>query len=133
MTDIDRAGLGKRLRAIMAHLEIETVREFAATLGAERNAVSNWINAATSGNPPPVPAMLKLIERERDLTLDWIYTGNPARLPTGLFIRLSALMDGAKIPESNPDLAENPELPAQPPRPGRGSPLKRQQPARPAT
>ena len=106
MADIDLAGLGKRIRAIMAHLGMETVRELADAIGAERGAVSNWINAATSGNPPPVSAMMKLIDKERDLTLDWIYTGNPDRLPTGLSIRLTALVDQVKVPESAPEPRE---------------------------
>lgn len=110
MAEIDRVGLGRRLRAIMAHLEIGTVREFAEAMGVERGVVSNWINAATSGNPPPVPYMLRLLELERDLTLDWIYTGNPARLPTSLSIKLTALVDGMVVPDSHPD----PEVPARP-------------------
>lgn len=103
MAEVDTIGIVKRLRAVMAHLGKQTVREFGEEIGADRSAVSNWMNAATSGNPPPVHHMVTLTEKVPGLTLDWIYTGNPDALPMGLGIRLMALAELAQVPEQKPD------------------------------
>lgn len=103
----------RRLRAIMAHLQMKTVQDLADHVGGTRSQVSNWLNAATSGNPPPVPYMLRLIELLPDLTLDWIYRGDADNLPHGLAVRLIALTEGDPTPSVPDD--QDPEPPAQAP------------------
>jgi transcriptional regulator with XRE-family HTH domain len=61
------------------HLQIRTVDEFAAFIGAERNQVSNWLNAY---NLPPVWMMVRLCERF-GITLDWLVRGTVGTLPPG--------------------------------------------------
>lgn len=92
----------------MAYLQIKTAQDLADTVGGNRSQVSNWLNAATSGNPPPVPFMLRLIEHVPELTLDWIYTGNADKLPYKLAVRLIALTEEMATPRVEAEPAGDP-------------------------
>lgn len=89
--------VGRRLRALMLdpELSIETVEDFAKTLGAGRGAASAWVNGY---NFPRVPSMARLLELYPGLTLDWIYLGVPDAVPMKVFIRLQALLERVPFP-----------------------------------
>ena len=63
--------MAARLRAIMAEFHIATVDELAEIVGANRSAVSNWVNAI---NLPRVPEMGRLWRDKTGLTLEFICT-----------------------------------------------------------
>jgi transcriptional regulator with XRE-family HTH domain len=82
MTDKDlMPAVASRLRALRKEanqqLQIRTVDEFAALIGAERNQVSNWLNAY---NLPPVWMMVRICE-QFGITLDWLVRGTLERCP----------------------------------------------------
>lgn len=91
--------VGRRLRALMKDLELETALDLAKAVGGERSKVSNWLNGY---NLPPVPEMAKLLQRRPGLTLDWIYLGVADALPLKLAIKLQALMAGMAVPVTEP-------------------------------
>lgn len=80
--------VGKRLRALMLELNLGTIDDFAKLLGAERSAVSGWVNGY---NLPRIPSMARLMALHPGLTLDWIYLGVPDGLPMRLATRLQVL------------------------------------------
>jgi transcriptional regulator with XRE-family HTH domain len=123
VAEIDPKDVARRLRALMAHLDMQRVQDLAASIGAERSAVSNWLNGY---NLPPVALMAKIISIEPGITLDWLYRGEAGALPVKLAIRLGALESLVAVPE----VAEEPSSPKAP---GRGGAQKRQRPSRSAT
>jgi hypothetical protein len=87
--------VARRLRAIMAHLELEKVQDLADIMGAERSRASNWVNGYY---PPPVPSAIHLLSKIPGLTLDWLYLGKADALPVALAIRLGALEELGTVP-----------------------------------
>lgn len=102
MREIDSKRVGERLRALQKHLELVTVDAFAAAVGAERSATSNWLHGY---NLPRVPQMARLIDLVPGLTLDWIYLGKADALPVKLAIKLEALLEGMEVPVVSPEPA----------------------------
>lgn len=94
-----------RLRAVMHEYGLSTAAELAAACGAERSAVSNWLQGY---NLPPVRHIIELA-RKTGITLDWIYAGKAETLPGGLAIRLAAVMDGNPLSNVPPEPAASPE------------------------
>jgi transcriptional regulator with XRE-family HTH domain len=106
MTTTDKElipGVASRLRALRQEvnqqLRIRTVDEFAALIGAERNQVSNWLNAY---NLPPVWMMVRLCDRF-GITLDWLVRGHAGTLPLDKSIRLTARLEGEPVPPVSPE------------------------------
>ena len=126
MADLDQKGVARRLRALMAHLDMHKVQDLAGSIGAERSAVSNWLNGY---NLPPVAMMTKIISLEPGLTLDWLYRGEAGALPVKLAIRLGALEDFVAVPE----VVEEPDQSPSPKAPGRAKAPKRRLPCQSAT
>lgn len=81
------AETAKRLRALLLDARLD-VKEFAASIKAERSAVSNWVNGYYR---PPIDKGIK-IAREMNVTLEWLYRGIPDHLPMANGIRLTALV-----------------------------------------
>lgn len=81
--------VARRLRAIMLDARLPDVQALADLAGAERNAVSNWLNGY---NLPPVNKAAKLAD-ELKLNLDWLYRGVADHLPMATGIRLTALVE----------------------------------------
>lgn len=70
---------GKRLAAARLALH-KTQAELASEIGVERNALANWEGGTRLA---AVEAMLKLMATHR-VTLEWIYAGQLAGMPTDL-------------------------------------------------
>ena len=115
--------VASRLRALMADMELHRVQDLADLLIQERSAVSNWLNGY---NLPPVPLMVRLIEKKPGVTLDWLYRGDAGAIPHNLAIRLIALETLGSVPES-------PKEPESAPSRGQVAARKRRQRVRQAT
>jgi transcriptional regulator with XRE-family HTH domain len=102
MPEADEKLVGQRLRALQKYLKLETVRDFAERVKAERSAASNWLNGY---NFPRVSSMAVIMDLVPGITLDWIYLGIPDAVPMSLAITLTALVDGEKIPVVAPEPA----------------------------
>lgn len=104
MAKTDPSDVGRRLRAIMVELGYRKPADFAAALDIVPAAVSNWMSGY---NLPKLQTAAKLVELIPDLTLDWIYLGDEARLPRGLAdrlrIRVIAFEQGLEVPVVAPD------------------------------
>lgn len=87
--------VGIRLRILMAELEILTAKRLAEVVGGERSAADNWLNGVAF---PPPEAVRKLGEVYKLPLFDWLFTGSPVALPTQVWIRLSARMEGLVPP-----------------------------------
>lgn len=85
--------VARRLLAIMSELDLGTVAMLADEVRATRSQASNWVNAY---HLPPVPYMITLV-RKKNLTLDWIYMGDPSGLTYAAAIRLSAIEQGMHL------------------------------------
>jgi len=70
------AGYGLRLRVARKALGM-TARALCAELSVEPGRWSHWENER---HPPDIPTMLALKHRH-GISLDWIYDGDPDRLP----------------------------------------------------
>lgn len=90
--------VGRRLRETAFELGYRTTPELAEFLGATRGAVTAWQLGVAM---PPVKYMQKLAER--GVTLDWIYRGDGAGLSHAMFIRLTAAIEGRRLPEVAPE------------------------------
>jgi hypothetical protein len=94
--DIDTRMVGRRLRAIMHELRIDTDDDIADRLGAGRRQFSNW---KVGRGLPPVKFMYRLKYLTKDqVTLDWIYLGDAKGIPGPLAIRLEGLVAGMMPP-----------------------------------
>lgn len=91
--------VARRLRAMKLEFGWSTDEAFARFIGAQRTAVSNWMNGRLL---PPVAYMVKL-KGPTKVTLDWIYTGDSAGMPMGLAIRLEGHLEGLSPPDAAPD------------------------------
>jgi transcriptional regulator with XRE-family HTH domain len=111
-TEVDSQKVARRLRAVMAHLELETVSDFAKFLHAERSQVSNWLQGY---NLPPTRWMNKLCRIEPNLNFDWIYRGVADHLPMAFAIKLEALVQGLDVPLVDARASSEPEPPKESP------------------
>lgn len=108
MSEIDKKLVGMRLRALQAEFGFATTQEFATYLGAERGTLDAWLNGRAL---PPVRYLAPLRE-DHEITLDWVFYGDPAALPFARGIRLQAAMSGIRVPpvEESYTRSQIPEL-----------------------
>lgn len=117
-TDQMEHDVARRLRAVMAEFGLSSYEELAELCGSNKAAVGQWM---LGNNLPPVRKMIEL-GRRTGITLDWVYDGKLGSLPSGLAIRLAAILEGMEPPAVpralEPELAP-PAPKAAAPRPAR--------------
>ena len=80
--------VANRLRAIREYMRMDRT-PFAAWLGVPRTRYANW-ESTKGGNYPSRVAMDNLCRLLPGLTLDYIYRGTFANVPSGLAVQLAA-------------------------------------------
>ncbi len=104
--DEHRAAMGRRLRALLAALDMSQA-DLASVLGTTKQNVSNWC----SGIAPLSAHSLFLLARYRDLNIcDWIIIGNRSGLPNWLAEKLGNTPPpaaGPKVHVAQPDLGSS--------------------------
>jgi|HubBroStandDraft_6_1064221.scaffolds.fasta_scaffold124535_4 transcriptional regulator with XRE-family HTH domain len=83
MSDAARADRMRRLRELYGPTQVEFCRRFGF-------AVSRWANFE-AGKPVGQAAAMQLIQKEPDLSLDWIYLGSISGLSVEMARRLGEL------------------------------------------
>lgn len=85
---IDKIGVGRRLR--LTRLALQMPRgEFAARAGIAANTYNQFEHGARLISPGKATALCE----EYNLTLDWIYRGDPSGLPYRLAAAVKALTE----------------------------------------
>lgn len=111
--------VANRLRAVMTEFGLSSYEKLAEICGSNKYAVGQWM---IGNNLPPVRRMIEL-GRRTGVTLDWVYDGKLGSLPSGLAIRLSAILEGMEPPpvpkEPEPGPAGRVAPRAEAPRPAR--------------
>ena len=76
---------GKRLQATREALGFQTLREFAKFLDVGEDRYSKWENGV---NYMPVE-YAKQLKRKKNVTLEWLYDGDPSGLPHSLALQVT--------------------------------------------
>lgn len=97
---IENRAVGRRLRDLARDLDLLPTRLMADYLGAQRGTVDAWFN----GRALPPAGMLARLKDDHNVTLDWIFFGDPSGLPYALGIRLHALSMGENVPPVEPEV-----------------------------
>ena len=112
MNDIHDTGVlakdvGRRLQQTREALRIKDQERFGAPAGISQPSMSMFESGA---RPLTLPAALRICATY-NLTLDWLYRGDPQGLPRHLADKIGAIQDRLPLPEK-PKRKRQPKTPA---------------------